>query len=82
MQVANQYANNDQWDEALKWIDQSIKVKETFRNLSAKANILIAAGKKDEGFAVAEQAIARGKADNVDTSRFEKRIADMKAGKM
>ena len=82
LQVANQYANNDQWDEALKWIDQSIKVKETFRNLSAKANILIAAGKKDEGFAVAEQAIARGKADNVDTSRFEKRIADMKAGKM
>src|SRR5437868_6182878 len=39
LQVANQYANNDQWDEALKWIDQSIKVKETFRNLSAKANI-------------------------------------------
>ncbi|HKC66023.1 MAG TPA: DUF2911 domain-containing protein [Pyrinomonadaceae bacterium] len=82
LQVANQYANNDQWDEALKWIDQSIKVKETFRNLSAKANILIASGKKDEGFAVADQAIARGKADKVDTSRFEKRIADLKAGKM
>lgn len=82
LQVANQYANNDQWDEALKWIDQSIKIKETFRNLSAKANILFAAGKKDEAFAVADQAIARGKADNVDTSRFEKRIADLKAGKM
>lgn len=82
LQVANQYANNDQWDEALKWIDQSIKIKETFRNLAAKANILIASGKKDAGLAVAEQAIARGKADNVDTSRFEKRIADLKAGKM
>ena len=82
LQVANQYANNDQWDEALKWIDQSIKIKETFRNLSAKANILFAAGKKEEAFAVADQAIARGKADNVDTSRFEKRIADLKAGKM
>lgn len=82
LQVANQYANNDQWDEALKWVDQSIKIKETFRNLAAKANILIASGKKDEGFAVAEQAIARGKEDKVDTSRFEKRIADLKAGKM
>ncbi|PYS48909.1 MAG: hypothetical protein DMF68_11760 [Acidobacteria bacterium] len=82
LQVANQYANNDQWDEALKWIDQSIKVKETFRNLSAKAGILFAAGRKDEAFAVADKAIARGKADNVDTSRFEKRLADMKAGKM
>jgi hypothetical protein len=39
-------------------------------------------GKKDEAFALAEQAIQKGKADKVDTSAFEKRLADMKAGKI
>ncbi|MEA2175088.1 MAG: hypothetical protein QOD00_2680, partial [Blastocatellia bacterium] len=79
--VANAYANDDKWDEALKWADQSIKVKETFQNLTTKAHLLFVSGKKDEAFAVAEQAIQRGKADKVDTTRFEKRLADMKAGK-
>jgi hypothetical protein len=82
LSVANLYANDDKWDDSLQWIDKSIKVKETFQNLSAKANILFAAGRKSEGFTVADQAIARGKADNVDTSRFEKRVSDVKAGKM
>jgi len=68
--------------EGMAWLDQSIKVKETFQNLSAKANALYRAGKKDEAFALAEQAIQRGKADKVDTSNFEKRLADMKAGKI
>lgn len=80
--VANQYANDDKWDEAIRWADQSIKVKETFQNLAAKAQFLFYGGKKDEAIAVAEQAIERGKADKVDTSRFEKRLADLKAGKM
>jgi Protein of unknown function (DUF2911) len=80
--LARQYAANDDWDEALKWTDQSIKVKETFQNLSAKAQLLFAAGRKDEAITVGEQAITRGKADKVDTSRFEKRVAEMKAGKM
>jgi hypothetical protein len=82
LQVATQYANDDKWDEALKWTDQSIKVKETFQNLATKARFLFAAGRKDEAFAVADQAIARGKADKVDTAQFEKRLAAMKAGKM
>jgi hypothetical protein len=82
LMVSRQYANDDKWDEALKWVDQSIKVKETFQNLSSKAQLLFAAGRKDEAFTVAEQAIQRGKADKVDTSRFEKRLADLKAGKM
>ena len=80
--VSNQYSGEDKWDEALKWVDQSIKVKETFQNLSAKAQLLFAAGRKDEALAVAEQAIQRGKADKVDTSRFEKRLAALKEGKM
>lgn len=82
LQVANGYANNDQWDEALKWVDQSIKMKETFRNLSAKANLLWAAGKKQEALAAADVAIAKGKADKVDTANFEKRVASWKTGAM
>jgi hypothetical protein len=82
LQVANAYASDDKWDEALKWADQSIKVKETFRNLSAKAQLLYLAGRKDEAFAMADRALAKGKADKVDTTNFEKRLAAMKAGKM
>lgn len=82
LQVANTYAGWKNWDEALKFVDQSIKVKETFRNMSAKANVLWAAGRKDEAMAAADAAIAKGKADKVDTTAFEKRVADMKAGKM
>jgi hypothetical protein len=82
LQVANTYARDKNWDEALKFIDQSIKVKETFPNLSAKANILWGAGKKEEALTVADVAIAKGKADKANTAAFEKRVADMKAGKM
>ena len=70
------------YDEALKFIDQSIKIKQTFRNLSTKANVLWAMGKKEAAFTVADAAIAKGKADKVDTANFEKRVADMKSGKM
>lgn len=82
LQVANQYGNDDKWDEALRWADQSIKIKETFQNLSTKAQLLNAAGRKDEALAVAEKALERGKADKVDTTRFEKWLANMKAAKM
>ena len=83
LQVANTYLNRDKnYDEALKFVEQSIKIKETFGNLQAKANILWAAGKKDEALAVADAAIAKGKADKANTAAFEKRVADMKAGKM
>ena len=82
LQVANTYARDKNWDEALKFIDQSVKLKETFPNLSAKANILWGAGKKEEAMAVADAAIAKGKADKMDTAAFEKRVAGMKAGKM
>ena len=76
--------NNNPADDqqGLEWLDQSIKVKETFQNLSNKANALYKLGKKEEAFALADQAIQKGKADKVDTSNFEKRVADMKAGKI
>jgi hypothetical protein len=82
LQVANTYLGDKKYDEALKFIDQSIKIKETFRNLSAKANILWAAGKKQEALAAADVAVAKGKADKVDTASFEKRVAGWKTGTM
>jgi len=85
MQAGNYLINNkDTADDALgmEWLDQSIKVKETFQNLSAKANALYKAGKKEEAIALGEQAVQRGKTDKVDTTDFEKRLADMKAGKI
>ena len=78
LQAANTYAADKNWDEALKYVDQSIKVKPTFRNLSAKANILRNAGKTQDALAAADQAIAQGKTDGVDTSAFEKRVAGWK----
>lgn len=80
LQVAQTYAGDKKFDEALKFVDQSIKVKETFRNLSAKANILWLAGKKAEALAAADAAVAKGKADKVDTAPFEKRVAGWKSG--
>jgi hypothetical protein len=85
MQAGVYLVNNDNKaddEQGLMWLDQSIKIKETFQNLANKANALYKLGKKEEALALADQAIQRGKADKVDTSSFEKRVADMKAGKM
>lgn len=82
LQVAGGYANDDKWDEALAWADRSIKVKETFRNLSTKAQILYLAGRKDEAMALADKALVKGKEDKVDTAAFEKRVAGWKTAKM
>jgi hypothetical protein len=68
--------------EAIAWLDKSIKVKETFQNLSLKARALYKMGKKEEAIALAEKAVQRGKLDKNDTANFEKALADMKAGKM
>src|SRR5258708_37040246 len=46
LQAAITFAADKNWDEALKYVDQSIKTKPTFRNLSARANILRNAGKE------------------------------------
>jgi len=81
LQAANYAIQNKNQEEGMRWLEQSIKVKPTFQNLSAKAQALYNAGRKDEAFAIAEQAIQQGKADKIDTTRFEKRLADMKAGK-
>jgi tetratricopeptide (TPR) repeat protein len=77
--VANAYFNDDKFDDAMTWVDKSIKIKETFANLRTKANLLLNMGKKQEALVIAEQAVAKGKAEGADTSRFEKAIADVKA---
>ena len=46
-----------------------------------KSNILWDMGKKDEAKTVADAAIAKGKADKVNTAAFEKRVADRTAAK-
>ena len=77
-------SNQNPADDAqgMAWLEQSIKVKETFQNLATKATALYKAGKKEEAIALGEQAVQKGKADKVDTAGFEKRLADMKAGKI
>ena len=82
LQVGNLYAGENKLDEALKWVDQSIKVKETYQNLAAKAQLMFTSGRKDEAIKLAEQAIQKGKADKVDTTRLEQRLAEWKAAKM
>ena len=85
MQAGNYLMNNTNPaddEQGMAWLDQSIKVKETFGNLSSKSRALYKLGKKEEAFAVGDQAVQRGKADKVDTADFEKRLADMKAGKI
>ena len=83
------YANqNGDKEDAAMWMDQAIKIvdsaiaaKPTFQNLAAKTNMLLALGRKDDALKVADQAIAQGKTDKADSSGFEKRIADIRAGK-
>src|SRR4051812_31897061 len=77
--VANAYFNDDKVEDAMMWVEKSIKTKETFANLRTKANLLLNMGKKQEAFALADHAVVVGKAEGADTSRFEKAIADMKA---
>lgn len=49
------------YDEAIGWLDESIKVRETFANLNTKARLLAESGKKDEAIVTAEKALSVGK---------------------
>lgn len=55
------YKLKDNYNEAIGWIDESIKVKETFANLNTKARLLAETGKKSEAISTAEKAINIGK---------------------
>lgn len=70
------------YEHALKANDEAIKTKSNFQTLSGRANILLALGRRDEAIATAEKAIEAGKAEKANTANFEKRFADVKAGKI
>lgn len=68
--------------EAVGWLEQSLKVKETFGNMYTKARVLAAQGKTEEAIAAGEKAMAIAREAKAPTGDLEKRIADWKAKKM
>jgi hypothetical protein len=77
------YDNKYAMDDAERWIDRSIATKATFGNLSTKANVLAADGKKKDAVATAEKALAAGAAAERKPSpeavaALEKKIAEWK----
>lgn len=67
--------------EANGWLDKSIKIKETYNNLGAKARVLALQGKTQEAIALGERAVVMGKEAKANTTDLEKRIAEWKAKK-
>ena len=68
------------FEEALTWIDASIKARETFGNLNTKARLLAALNHKSEAAKVGEKAIKVGKTETpaADTADLEKMVAEWK----
>ncbi len=50
--------NQINYEEAIKWIDASIRLSGNFKNLSTKAQLLTASGKKAEGDKILDDAVA------------------------
>jgi ribosomal protein S4 len=67
--------------EAAGWLEQSIKIKETYQNLSAKARMLAKQGKAEEAVAVGEKALVLAKAAKANTANLEKSLGEWKAKK-
>lgn len=75
-------ANLDK-NEAMKWIDQSIAMKETFWNLRLKAEMLARDGKTAEAVTLGEKAVKLGKQnkdEETEVAKTEKQVAEWKAG--
>lgn len=71
------------YEEALGWLDASIKTRETFGNLQTKARLLAEMGRTQEAIAAGEKAVQVGKAANpaANTAAFEKVLAEWKTKK-
>ena len=76
-----QNPGNGDTAEAERWLEQSIKVKETYQNMSAKARMLAAQGKTAEAITAGERALVLGKEAKANTAGFEKTMAEWKAKK-
>jgi hypothetical protein len=68
--------------EAAGWLEQSLKIKETFGNMYTKARLLASQGKTEEAIVAGEKALALGKEAKANTGDLEKRLAEWKAKKM
>ena len=71
-------------EEAMGWLDHSIKVKETIGNVGLKARVLAEQGKTAEAIAAGERAIQVGKdakANPTQIANMEKLVAEWKAKK-
>ncbi len=83
LQAANfAYQNKLNTAETKQWLDQSIKVKETFGNVSLKARVLADEGKNAEAAAAGERAIRLGKENKANPqsiANMEKLVAGWKA---
>jgi DUF2911 family protein len=72
-------------EEAMGWLDESIKIKETLGNVGLKARALAEQGKTAEAIAAGERAIQLGKdakANSTAIANMEKLVAEWKAKKM
>jgi len=85
LQAANYALQNKlSVDEAMGWLDRSIKVKETIGNLGLKARVLAEQGKTADAIAAGERAIQVGKdakAAPQQIANMEKLVAEWKAKK-
>lgn len=68
-------------DEAMQWLDRSIKIQETPQNIGAKARALASLGQKAQAIALAKRAIELAKAanPNANTANLENLIAQWQA---
>jgi Protein of unknown function (DUF2911) len=73
----------DNYTEAMTWIEKSIATKATYGNLTAKARLLNEMGNMQEAILTGEMAVNIGKSSTpaVDTTSFEKTLAEWKAKK-
>jgi hypothetical protein len=74
-----QNANKADDEQAIAWLEQSIKVKETYGNMYAKARLLATQGKTQDAIAAGERALQLGKEAKVNTADLEKRLSEWKA---
>ena len=68
------------YQEAISWLDEALKIRETFQLLSAKARLLAASGRIADAIATGERALAIGKAANppANTADFERFVTGLR----
>lgn len=76
---ANYYFNNDMnTEEAMKWANQSVSIKETYFNTALQARLLAKTGKHKEAIAAAEKSLQLAKENDVNMSELEAEVAEWK----